>query len=296
MRSALAAVLDAGGGFAELAELRQAVALRSIRRAVCRGELIRVAPRVYAASGAVPDIVRAIVSSSGGALSHGNALASWDLLEPPEQTHVMIDGARRVRSRVGVVVHRATPMPVTVIRSGVAVVNLDRSLVDTWSLGAPPQVRGAMIAAVRRRLTTPLRIWTALGSRRAIKGAAELGHLLDLLERGCQSELEIWGLQRVLIIPGIPRATHQILVQHNGRRAYLDAGWEAVKLGVEFDGARYHGGAGERERDVRRDAWLAAQGWLILRFSYQRLVTDPESVRNEIRAAYEIRIFQLGLR
>lgn len=192
------------------------------------------------------------------------------------------------------VVHRAALMPATVTRAGLAVVNLDRSLVDAWSILPTSARRRSVIEAVRKRLTIPSRIRAATVARAACKGAGELLLLLELLERRCHSELEIWGLQRVLIIPGVPRPGHQILVQREGRRAYVDAGWEVLRLGVEFDGAEFHSGAAHREQDRRRDAWLASIGWLIMRFSYARMTTDPEGVRTEIRAAYEIRLHQFG--
>lgn len=149
------------------------------------------------------------------------------------------------------------------------------------------------IEAVRRRLTTAPRVRATLAGRSGCRSAAELTGLLGLLERGCHSELEIWGVQQVLAIPGMPTAQHQILVAHDGRRAYLDAGWEEVLLGVEFDGAASHASAAQRENDLRRDAWLASLGWLILRFTYRRLTTDTQGVRQEIRSAYEVRRSQL---
>ena len=76
-----------------------------------------------------------------------------------------------------------------------------------------------------------------------------------------------------------------------GRVAYLDAGWEDIRLAIEFDGAGTHGGD-YRERDLRRDTWLASLGWLVLRYSYRRLVHDPIAVREEIAATYDVRRVQ----
>ncbi len=221
-------------------------------------------------------------------------MQTWGQIEPSPEVHVTIPGRRRVRSPPDLVVHRARPMPATVTRAGVAVVNFDRSLVDGWSTLGPADRRRAVISAVRGRLTLPSRIRVSLAARAGCKGAGELSLLLDLLERGCHSELEIGGLQRVLILAGLPRPRYQILVQQGGRRAYIDAGWEAVKLGAKFDGAQFHAGAGQWDDDRRRDAWLASLGWVILRFSYQRLIADPEDARAEIRAAYEVRLLQIG--
>ena len=39
-----------------------------------------------------------------------------------------------------------------------------------------------------------------------------------------------------------------------------------------MDGAAFHGSADARERDTRRDVALATLGWVVLRFSCQRLI------------------------
>jgi very-short-patch-repair endonuclease len=62
---------------------------------------------------------------------------------------------------------------------------------------------------------------------------------------------------------------------------------------VELDGAAFHGSAGDRERDTRRDVALAALGWVVLRFSYRRLTTDPGGCRREIAAVCAARRRQL---
>ncbi len=45
-----------------------------------------------------------------------------------------------------------------------------------------------------------------------------------------------------------------------------------------------------RERDLRRDTALAAPGWVVLRFSYARLMADPEGCRREIEAVVQGRM------
>ena len=67
-----------------------------------------------------------------------------------------------------------------------------------------------------------------------------------------------------------------------------------LKVAVELDGAAFHGSAAARERDTRRDVALAALGWVVLRFSYQRLTTDPEGCRREIAAVCAARQQQFG--
>lgn len=295
MRADVAAVLAAGGGVATIGELTAAVPVRTVRRAIARGELVRLQPQIYAAPGSR---VRAAAAarSTGGAVSHRSALVAWNLAppDPAADVHVTVERRQVLRPRHGVVIHRSHPMPRMVLRSGLPVVELDRTLVDCWATLPDGERRAAVIRAVRERRTTADRIQAVLASRPTTRGAGGLRHLLSMIAAGCHSELEIWGLQRVLVIPGLPRARHQIRVSDGRRVAYLDAGWEDVQLAVEFDGAATHAGE-HREHDLRRDTWLAARGWLVLRISYRRLMDDPIGVRAEIAAAYDVRRIQRAL-
>lgn len=97
-------------------------------------------------------------------------------------------------------------------------------------------------------------------------------------------------MRHVLSIPGMPpcEQQHRMLLPSGPVR--LDAAWPEVKLAVELDGAAFHGSPAARERDLRRDAALAALGWVVLRFSYRRLMREPEACRAEILAAYRRRM------
>jgi hypothetical protein len=116
--------------------------------------------------------------------------------------------------------------------------------------------------------------------------------LLNLVASGCESELEIWGVTTVL--PG-PPAVPAWVQQHDvrlgdGRRVRLDAAYPDARVAVELDGAAFHGSREARERDLRRDTALAALGWVVLRFSYARLMADPEGCRREIEAVVRARM------
>ena len=105
--------------------------------------------------------------------------------------------------------------------------------------------------------------------------------LLDLVEQGCQSELEVFELQHRVRLP-------------DGRRVFLDAAWPAARIAVEMDGHRFHSSRSDRERDMRRDAGLAVLGWVVLRYGYARLTSDPEGCRREIASVVRRRLTELG--
>ena len=115
-----------------------------------------------------------------------------------------------------------------------------------------------------------------------VAGRADMEELIRLVEQGCQSELEIWGVRQVLTGTGMPRFRQQYPVRLPFGTVHLDAAIPELKIAVEMDGAAYHGSPEARERDNRRDVALAALGWVVLRFSYHRLTTDPEGCRREI--------------
>jgi len=82
--------------------------------------------------------------------------------------------------------------------------------------------------------------------------------------------------------PGLPRLVQQHPVRLPSATVHLDAAVPELGIAIELDGAALHGSAADRERDTRRDVALAALGWVVLRFSYHRLTTDPEGCRQEL--------------
>jgi hypothetical protein len=149
-----------------------------------------------------------------------------------------------------------------------------------------------VIEAIRDRgvSLTALRAESARQPNHA--GRTQLTRLLDLIAGGCESELEIWGVLKVLPgPPDLPAPIQQYPIRlPSGRRVKADAAYAEAKVIVELDGAAFHGSRAARERDLRRDSALAALGWVVLRFSYARLVADPEGCRSEILAVVRGRL------
>lgn len=287
-------------------DLTLASSASSVARWTATGDLLHVHPGVVMLPRAVDDPLaraRAAALWSKGPVSHGSALALWDVLAWPDgPVHVTVPADRFPRNTRGVVVHRTTlPLPITRI-DDVPVTSLGRSLIDAWDWahrthrrgprGRPDVVRRAVIESIRgRRLgTAALRAESAACPVHA--GRPALRELLDLVEGGCESELEIWGVTQVLPgPPGLPAWVQQFPVRLlDGRRVRLDAAYPEALVAVELDGAAFHGSKEARERDLRRDSALAALGWVVLRFSYARLVADPAGCRREIEAVVRRRL------
>jgi hypothetical protein len=284
------------------ATLAAATSPRSVGRWIGSGRLVRLHPGWVTAPEFTDEwTVRAHAATgyTGGPLSHMSALAVHGLVDNRvTRLNVTVTGERKLRTSRWLRVHRTRSRPIVVHTAGLPATTPARSLVDTWGdahragamRGFDSVVRGACLRATRERVVTPAELLSELGLRPELPGRASLAHLVDLIVGGCQSELEVFGVQHVLALPGLPpcRQQHR-LVLPNGP-VFLDAAWPEVKLAVELDGAAFHGSPEVRERDLRRDAALGALGWVVLRFSYRQLTRHPQRCRAQIAAAYRSRL------
>ena len=67
--------------------------------------------------------------------------------------------------------------------------------------------------------------------------------------------------------------------------AEIDFADPLLKVAIEVDGRAFHSDTSAFERDRERQNMLALRGWLVLRFTWERLVNDPEGVVAETVAA-----------
>ena len=288
-------------------ELLEIAPSHVIDHAIRRGELKRVLPRTYMRTSALisrPDgLLAAALRFVGGqgALSHTTALRLWGLpVGGEDKVHVTVPDQLQPRPLGVVVVHRrrgfSVGHPNTVVRGGLHVVRLERAVVESWgTLERTDERRAPVIAAVGDRRSTVDRLFAEASSIPNLRGRSKLLGLLDLLRDGCRSELEVWGYLHVFGHPELPDPRRQLQLKLGARTIYLDVAYEAEQVNVELDGARYHFGPVHRERDMRRDAALAKLGWLTIRFSHDRLVTDTDQLRRELLAILVQRRRQLGI-
>ncbi|MEV6969954.1 DUF559 domain-containing protein [Hamadaea sp. NPDC051192] len=244
--------------------------------------------RVPAAAGSVDRELRlraALAYAEGtGVISHVSALDLHSLRPQAdhEPIHVTVPTSARLRSTRGLVVHhRDLPESAMARRRGHRVTTLATGLVDSWPLLPPADRIGLTINAVSDRLVLAEHILGVLPHAPRLPGLAQLRHLARLLMNGCRSPLELWGADRIFTGPGMPQFVRQAPIRVDGRTYYLDVFAEAERVDFELDGAAWHGNQAQRERDIRRDSSLAAEGVLVVRFSYARLMREPYAVRDE---------------
>ena len=98
------------------------------------------------------------------------------------------------------------------------------------------------------------------------RGVAQARQAVDLFDAGAQSPKESW-LRVVLIQAGLPKPQTQIPVldEFGNAVAYLDRGWENVKVAVEYYGEQHRSDRRQYTWDVRRLEMVERLGWIVVR-------------------------------
>lgn len=220
---------------------------------------------------------------TGGVASHLSAAWAYGWVDqPPDRPHVTC--VRSSNARAGSVhIHRS----VWVERTALGVLPIAtacRTLLDIAGKFRRGELERIVLQAVRHQNVTGQQLVNALNLsvHRARRGARLLQQVaLSLLDQpGTESPLEDLMLTRVLAA-GLPRP--EIQYQAEGYR--LDLAWPDRKVAIEVDGHAWHATPSQLDRDHRRQNRLELAGWIVLRFSWGRLMDEPDQVIEEIRSA-----------
>ncbi len=70
----------------------------------------------------------------------------------------------------------------------------------------------------------------------------------------------------------------------SGRRRRIDFAYPDALVAIEADSIGSHMNPEAMELDRLRDRWLQGRGWLVLRYMAKTIMSDPQSIRQELRA------------
>jgi predicted transcriptional regulator of viral defense system len=256
----------------------------TIRRWIAQGRLHRIHPGVYAvgypAVGLRGRVTAGLLyAGPGAALSHQTAAWAWELINAePRRIHA---STGRDRSSIDeVCVHRVAALEV-VCHRGFPVTGVPRTLLDLAATMSLNDVQRALAEADHLGVLFPDQVARQLGRGRA--GSARLRralstHLPELAEAA--SELE----RRFLLLcerAGI--AMPEVNVFIAGLK--VDCLWRAQRVVVELDGHETHDRPAAAERDRHRDLTLRAAGFVVLRYTWQQVVREPDAVVADLVAA-----------
>ncbi|MDQ4489175.1 hypothetical protein RBS60_03065 [Sinomonas sp. ASV486] len=209
--------------------------------------------------------------------SHLSAARAYgiDLWNPDALVHVMAPTAvARGRRREDVVIHRGeVPPEQRGFVGGLPVTSLERTIVDSARVLRPGQAQivvdhGLRLGAepdVLREL-----VETASGRRGVLTARRALDLGSGLSESAAESLLNY-----LLAGMPFPRPQQQIRVETRYGRHRVDAGWPAVRRGIEMDGRnKYFDFAPTDDvifRERQREKALMEDGWLFLRLEWRDL-------------------------
>lgn len=215
---------------------------------------VTLAVRTSAAALWVPD---GVITGRAAAALHGAAFVDND-------TPIEIIGQSR-RAQAGVIVRaeRIAEDEVTMV-SGVTMTTPTRTALDLAR--HLPRTRAvahldALAAVTNITSGEILKLAARYPGARGIRRAR---HRIPLLDPGAQSPRESW-LRLLVIDAGFPRPETQIQVCRPGFTAFIDMGWRASKIGLEYDGEVHLADRDRYVRDIGRHETLGSLGWLVIR-------------------------------
>ncbi|MGV0992301.1 MAG: endonuclease domain-containing protein [Mycobacterium sp.] len=107
------------------------------------------------------------------------------------------------------------------------------------------------------------------------RGIIQARRVLGIADAGAQSPKESW-LRTLLVEAGLPRPETQIPIRDEFGKAiaYLDMGWEDLKVAVEYDGDHHRTRRSQYSYDIRRLEMLQRRGWIVIRVTAEDSAAD----------------------
>ncbi|MGH9037806.1 MAG: DUF559 domain-containing protein [Acidimicrobiia bacterium] len=263
----------------------------TLRRWVDTRRLVTLHPGVHAIAGAPRSweqaLMAALLASGPDAVaSHRSGARLWTLLGDGDDTvEITVPRAHRPRLQ-GVVVHRSrdlVPAHSTVWRR-LPVTKPARVIVDLGAVLPSDKVEDALDRALTKHLITIAGVEWMLNevSRQGRHGAGVAARILDERALGRapadgQLEPRMARLLRNAKLP--PAVYHHVVRDSNGRfLAEVDFAYPELKLAIEVDGFEVHGTPRAMRKDFVRQNGLVPYRWLVLRFTWDQVVHQPDSV------------------
>lgn len=283
------------------------VSRKAIERAVQSGELLRVAPQVFALPGAPATwrqrlMVAVLDAGPGACVSHRAAAVLHGIARRDMPELVEITSPRTRSARLdGVIVHRPLDLradrDITVI-DGIPVTSVLRTLVDLGVSESWLQVWDAVERAIQAELVTHRGCEWVLAqlSKQGRHGCGPYRRALD--ERALRMKAPDKGLLEPRMA-GLARryALPAYAYQHDpfgDGSAFIDFAFVPERVAVEVKGLKERMNPKKLTDDFEREHRLTAAGWIVLSFTWHQVVKRPKYVADTILRVLDARSPLLG--
>jgi hypothetical protein len=195
----------------------------------------------------------------------------------------------------GVDAHRAVhlrPFERTMVR-GIPVTSKGKTALDLCWLLPFAVAQEAIAQAVVTKVVSPLDIITTLerSTGRGVRGTTKLraiGLSLDELA-GLESVLELDGAREIAIARVPPPVRQLELVCRDGRNVRMDLAWPEYRLGLDWNGKRWHATPASKLRTKQRHESIVASDWGHLMYGWTHVHDTPAEMRHEVEAEIDVR-------
>jgi very-short-patch-repair endonuclease len=251
-----------------------------VDRALRTGALARVAHGRYTLAGIAEAPARAhavngVLSLTSAALHHG-----WEVLRTPEPPHVLLPRKRRISAerREGIVVHRGDLSPGD--RAGIATSKLLtltqclRQLPYDEALAVADSAARAGDGGLLRRVARDVRG----------PGSDRVRTVASAARQKAANPFESALRSIALTVPRLSVEPQMVISSpHVWARPDLVDG--RLRVVLEAESYEWHGDRAGFRKDVRRYTLLTAEGWVVLRFTWEDVMFRPDWVRRVIARA-----------
>ena len=286
--------LERRGGVATRSDLVAATSRRDLELALARGSVVRLARGRYAlptgeqARRAAHEVSAVAVGLSAAA--HHGLLLKWQ----PRRPQLVVPRGRRVPAaaqEANDISWRRLPDRVVedgwVLRPAFAVLDCAARLPFDEALAvADSALRSAAVS------------WEALEEAQAVWPRGEsprIRRVLGAADAQAHGPFESVLRSIALEVPGLaPVAQHRIDVD-GAFLARVDLADLRLRIVLEADSFEFHGLPELMDKDCKRYDELVVEGWMVLRFSWNQVMTKAEWVRSVLERAVATREGQLAL-
>jgi len=220
-----------------------------------------------------------LACGAGAVLSHRSAAAHWGLLAT-EQTVIDVTAPRSRDGVPGIRLHRSRSLDArdTTTHEAIPITTIARTLLDLAATVPEGRLERALAQAERLQLYDHRAITDLLARSNGHRGKGALARATRQTPHLTRSELEV-AFRKLVRRAGLPDPLENfILDAPDHPRLEVDFYFPAHNLVIELDGWETHRTRAAFKSDRRKDAALTSAGYRVMRFTYEDVVHEPDTV------------------
>jgi very-short-patch-repair endonuclease len=220
-----------------------------------------------------------LACGQGAVLSHRSAAAHWGLLAT-EQTRIDVTAPRSRDGVPGIRLHTSRSLNArdTANHEAIPITAVARTLLDLAATVPESRLERALAQAERLQLYDHRAITDVIQRNHGHRGKGALARALRQTPHLTRSELEV-AFRKLVRRAGLPEPLGNfVLDAPDHPRLEVDFYFPTHSLVVETDGWETHKTKAAFQSDRRKDAALTSAGHRVMRFTYEDIVYEPDTV------------------